>query len=107
MATKNPPIEVTYKYIDGAHFFVSDDKEALGLCVAHCDLKTAYEEVAYQLSALFEHNHNEETTFLQQFPSMNLRSLLMLFNCLPRDRTLRCIKAHLNTAVDAQNTGLR
>ena len=63
MATKKPPIEVTYKYIDGAHFFVSDDKEALGLCVAHCDLKIAYEEVAYQLSALFEHNHGEETTF--------------------------------------------
>jgi hypothetical protein len=53
-------INVTYKYIDGAHFFVSNDKDAAGLCVAHTDLKTAFDEVAKQLNVLFEHNHNQK-----------------------------------------------
>jgi hypothetical protein len=56
-------INVTYKYIDGAHFFVSSDKDAAGLCVAHADLKTAFDEVAKQLSVLFEHNHGQKTDF--------------------------------------------
>jgi hypothetical protein len=61
-------IKVTHKFIDGAHFFVSDDKEALGLCVAHADLKTAYEEVGNQLDALFEYNHGKKTKFSPTVP---------------------------------------
>jgi hypothetical protein len=57
-------INVTYKYIDGAHFFVSSDKAAAGLCVAHANLKTAFDEVANQLSVLFEHNHDIKGTFV-------------------------------------------
>jgi hypothetical protein len=53
-------IPVTYKYVDGAHFFVSTDKAAAGLCVAHADLKTAFDEVAKQLAVLFEHNHGQK-----------------------------------------------
>jgi hypothetical protein len=55
-------IKVTYKYIDGAHFFVSSDKAAAGLCAAHADLKIAYDEVAKQLNVLFEHNHGQKGT---------------------------------------------
>jgi hypothetical protein len=61
-------IKITYKYIDGAHFFVTDDKEALGFCVAHNDLKVAYEEVSNQLSALFEYNHGVKATFIPSVP---------------------------------------
>jgi len=57
-------VNVNYKYIDGAHFFVSSDKAAAGLCVAHADLKTAFNEVAKQLRVLFEHNHNIKGTFV-------------------------------------------
>ncbi len=39
-------IKVDYSYIDGAHFFSGRDPMALGLCVAHKDLKTAFEEFA-------------------------------------------------------------
>lgn len=56
-------ISVTYKFIDGAHFFVSSDKKAEGLCVAHSDLKVAFEEVSLQLKALFEFNHGLKMDF--------------------------------------------
>jgi hypothetical protein len=61
-------IKVTYKYIDGAHFFVSSDKDAAGLCVAHADLQTAFEEVSNQLSVLFEHNRGEKWNFKPGVP---------------------------------------
>jgi hypothetical protein len=56
-------IGVIYKYIDGAHFFVSTDKAAAGLCVANTNLETAFNEVATQLNALFEFNHGQKTSF--------------------------------------------
>ena len=61
-------ISITYKFIDGAHFFVSSDKDAEGLCVAHTDLKLAYEEVAKQLDALFAFNHGQKTKFKPSVP---------------------------------------
>jgi hypothetical protein len=48
-------IKIAYKYVDGMHFFVPDDKEAAGLCVAHENLETAWEEVNTQLTVLFRH----------------------------------------------------
>lgn len=49
-------IKVEYSYVDGAHFFTGKDAFALGLCVAHADLKTAFEEVPVQLVNLLEVN---------------------------------------------------
>ncbi len=61
-------INVTYKCIDGAHFFVTTDKEAAGLCVAHTDFDTAFNEVAFQLNALFKFNHGIECNFQPRIP---------------------------------------
>lgn len=61
-------INVTYKCIDGAHFFVATDKEAAGLCVAHTDMETAFNEVAKQLNALFAFNHGKKTNFKPRVP---------------------------------------
>ncbi len=61
-------IGVLYKHIDGAHFFVSYDKEGAGLCVASTDLKTAFDEVAKQLNVLFEHNHGKKSNFQPGVP---------------------------------------
>ena len=57
-------VKVLYKYVDGAHFFVSNDKETLGLCVAHKDLETAFSAVAPTLTKLFEANRGESVTFV-------------------------------------------
>ncbi len=51
-------IKVDYSYIDGAHFFSGRDPMALGLCVAHKDLKTAFEEALTGLKYLLGKNHN-------------------------------------------------
>ena len=59
-------IKVTYKFIDGAHFFVTTDKEAAGLCVANTDLKTALEEVAAQLSAIYAFDHGRSPSSNRQ-----------------------------------------
>lgn len=61
-------IRIVYKYIDGAHFFVSDDQLAAGLCVASEDFATAYGEVSAQLSLLFKLNHGQDATFEPPLP---------------------------------------
>ena len=57
-------VNVLYKYVDGAHFFVSDDKETMGLCVAHTDLSVAYQEVGRALTFLFKENHGKDVQFV-------------------------------------------
>jgi len=49
-------IKVIYKYVDGAHFFWSQDDLAKGLCVASQDPETAYNEVTAQLNVLITHH---------------------------------------------------
>jgi len=61
-------VKVTYKYVDGAHFFTSTDKAAEGLCVAHKDLGVAFNEVGVQLKLLYKHNHGLETNFSPPLP---------------------------------------
>lgn len=61
-------INVTYKCIDGAHFFVATDKEAAGLCVANTDLEMAFNEVSLQLNALFAFNHGKKCNFKPSVP---------------------------------------
>ena len=50
-------VTVLYKYVDGAHFFVSGDEKAAGLCVAHKDLAKAMEAVSGALITMFKENH--------------------------------------------------
>lgn len=50
-------VRIAYKHIDGAHFFVGEDKLAAGLCVAHKNFAEAYKEVSHQLRLLLKHNH--------------------------------------------------
>ena len=78
------PITVTYKVIDGAHFFVSDDKVAAGLCVAHGDLKVAFEEVGKQLSILFKVNHGMDCTFSAAVPFETFKSAVDAANLVAR-----------------------
>ena len=33
-------VQIIYKHVDGAHFFVSTDEDVQGLCVAHANLKS-------------------------------------------------------------------
>jgi hypothetical protein len=44
------------------------DKEAAGLCVANADLKTAFNEVAAQLSAIYAFNHGKKCNFQPAVP---------------------------------------
>jgi hypothetical protein len=50
-------IKVKYAPIDGAHFFTAHDTLSQGLCVAHFDLKTAFNEATIQLKMLLKQNH--------------------------------------------------
>lgn len=67
------PVNVLYKFVDGAHFFVSNDEATAGLCVAHGDVKKAYESVGTQLSKLFKMNHGEDLHFE---PSMSVDAFI-------------------------------
>jgi hypothetical protein len=74
MAEKS--ITVIYKFIDGAHFFVSTDKEAQGLCAASPDLLVAYNEVALQLNAIHKANTGEEVQYSPVTPLSVFQSWL-------------------------------
>lgn len=65
------PVNVLYKFVDGAHFFVANDEASAGLCVSHSDVEKAFNAVSVQLSKLFKMNHNEEVQF---YPSMTAES---------------------------------
>lgn len=56
-------VKVLYKFVDGAHFFVSGDEASTGLCVAHQDVQKAFDAVPVQLKKLFEKNHGMEVDF--------------------------------------------
>lgn len=60
-------VKVLYKFVDGAHFFVSDDEASLGLCVAHTDAHQAFDAVSVQLKKLFKLNHNIDANFQPTF----------------------------------------
>lgn len=50
-------IKIDYTIIDGAHFFTSKDKLALGLCAAHNDFDVAMDDILTQLGVLLANNH--------------------------------------------------
>ena len=70
---KETTVNVLYKSVDGAHFFVSDDEKALGLCVAHNDPVKAYHAVGIALAKLYKENHGIEATF---YPSLSVQAFL-------------------------------
>ena len=69
-------VNVLYKYVDGAHFFVSDDDKSLGLCVAHKDPVKAFEAVGSTLTKLFKENHGENAIF---YPELSVHAFQQWF----------------------------
>ena len=69
-------ISVTYKFIDGAHFFVPADKKALGLCVANTDLEVAYNEVGEQLSKLASFKSGSNIHFVPAIPFDEFKKII-------------------------------
>ncbi|MBC7158516.1 MAG: hypothetical protein H5U21_00490 [Porphyrobacter sp.] len=63
-------VKVLYKFVDGAHFFVSNDEASVGLCVAHESLEKAFDAVEIQLTKLFRKNHGIEAEFSPSMSSM-------------------------------------
>ena len=61
-------VTVVYKYIDGAHCFVSGDEATAGLCVTHTDLGIAYRKVASEIGALFEDRCGKSVQFVPELP---------------------------------------
>ena len=47
--------QIEYKYVDGAHFFTSNDPRVNGVCVANANPIVAYQEVTHQLSVITGH----------------------------------------------------
>lgn len=69
-------LNVLYRYVDGAHFFVSDDEKTLGLCVAHKDPIVAFETVGVTLTKLFKENYNEDAKF---YPELSVHAFQKWF----------------------------
>ena len=50
-------VSVNYSFVDGAHFFTSDEAKWAGLCAASISLKDAWNDVAIQLNNLAKLDH--------------------------------------------------
>jgi hypothetical protein len=73
-------IRVAYKFVDGAHFFVSEDKKWAGLCSASADLKAAWSDVAVQLRNLAKYHYGQDVNFqpsesFEDFQNQLMRTL--------------------------------
>ena len=51
---------LTYKFIDGAHFFSPSSPLGWGLCVAHPDIHLCFKDIEHQLRVLLKENHKIE-----------------------------------------------
>lgn len=73
-------ISVTYKFIDGAHFFVPADKKAMGLCVANTNLEIAYKEVGEQLSKIVAFSSGKmDVEYLPSVPFDEFKQLIIAY----------------------------
>jgi anionic cell wall polymer biosynthesis LytR-Cps2A-Psr (LCP) family protein len=77
-------IFVTYKVIDGAHFFIAADKKAAGLCVAHEDLEVAYYEVGEQLSKIVYFNTGEKVSYYPAIPLEEFKKLIDAYQAVTK-----------------------
>jgi hypothetical protein len=50
-------IPVDYEFVAGRHFFSAATPLGQGLCVAHSQLKTAFDEIGRQLNVVLSENH--------------------------------------------------
>jgi hypothetical protein len=50
-------IPVDYEFVEGRHFFTAARQLGQGLCVAHSELKTAFDDVGTQLEVILSQNH--------------------------------------------------
>jgi len=66
--TTEESIQVLYKCVDGAHFFISGDERLPGLCVAHPHLETAYHAVGETLRVLYQEQYGEDAQFVPSVP---------------------------------------
>jgi len=55
-------IKVKYLGVDGYHLFTAASPSLKGLCAGSSDLKTAFDEVAYQIQYLMKKNFDQECT---------------------------------------------
>ena len=55
-------IPVDYEIVEGRHFFTAARQLGQGLCVAHSELKTAFDEVGTQLAVILSQNHGLEVS---------------------------------------------
>jgi hypothetical protein len=56
---------INYKLVDGAHFFTSQHKYGIGMCVAHTDINICFKDIKNQLRNLLKHNHNIENVKIE------------------------------------------
>ena len=64
-------ISVTYTFVDGAHFFTSNDPKWVGLCAASAHLEDAWNDVSLQLNNLAKFNHGIEDSNFQPASPFN------------------------------------
>ena len=55
-------IPVDYEIVESRHFFTAAGQLGQGLCVAHSELETAFDEVGRQLQVILAQNHGFEAT---------------------------------------------
>jgi hypothetical protein len=55
-------IPVDYEIVEGRHFFTAARQLGQGLCVAHSELKTAFDEVGRQLEVILSQNDGLEVS---------------------------------------------
>jgi hypothetical protein len=55
-------IPVDYEIVEGRHFFTAARQLGQGLCVAHSELKTAFDEVGRQFEVILSQNHGLEVS---------------------------------------------
>jgi hypothetical protein len=55
-----PIVPVDYEFVAGKHFFTAATVLGRGLCVAHGDLRTAFDEVGRQMKTILSENHGFE-----------------------------------------------
>lgn len=70
-------VSVIYSFVDGAHFFTSDEPKWGGLLAASTDFGVAWDDVAVQLKTIAKLEYGVESEFEpQSSPEEFLRSLL-------------------------------